>query len=348
MNYIWSKKSLLEFIENSISQIAVEKDYSFADLFAWTHSVWSFFKEKWHKIIANDLQYYSYILWKNLIENNEDLKFLWLKSENISEKNIFEYLQNLEWKHWFIYKNYSLWGTKWQEFERMYFTDENAMKCDAIRLKIAEWKKEKRISEGEYFFLLASLLESIDRVANTASVYGAFLKNFKKSALKNLQLEPVKFAKNNYKNEVYNENINEFIKNRKFDIVYLDPPYNERQYSANYHILETIAKYDNPKIKWKTGLRDYWEQKSDYCKKWEVKKIFSELIKNIDAKYIFLSYNSDGLLSLDDIKEIMSIRGEYGFFKKEYKRFKADSSRKNNDKILYEYLHYVKIVNQKP
>lgn len=343
MNYIWSKKSLLDFIENSILQVISEKNYTFSDLFAWTHSVWSFFKEKWYKIIANDLQYYSYILWKNLIENNENLRFLWLKSENISEKNIFEYLQNLEWKKWFIYKNYSLGGTKWQEFERMYFTDENAMKCDAIRLKIEEWKKEKKITEGEYFYLLSSLLDSIDKVANTASVYGAFLKNFKKSALKNLKLEPVNFIKNNYKNEVHNEDVNEFIKNRKFDIVYLDPPYNERQYSANYHILETIAKYDNPIIKGKTGLRDYSLQKSDYCKKWEVKKVFSELINNIDAKYIFLSYNSDGLLSLKDIKEIMSSRWEYWFFKKEYKRFKADNNRKNNEKILYEYLHYVKI-----
>lgn len=343
MNYIWSKKSLLDFIENSILQVISEKNYTFSDLFAWTHSVWSFFKEKWYKIIANDLQYYSYILWKNLIENNEDFRFLWLKSENISEKNIFEYLQNLKWKKGFIYDNYSLWGTKWQEFERMYFTDENAMKCDAIRIKIEEWKMEEKITDGEYFFLLSSLLDAIDKVANTASVYGAFLKKFKNSALKSLKLEPINFVKNNHNNEVYNEDINDFIKNRKFDIVYLDPPYNERQYSANYHILETIAKYDNPVIKGKTGLRDYENQKSLYCKKWEVKKAFSDLIRNLDAKYIFLSYNSDGLLSLDDIKEIMSSRWGYWFFKKEYKRFKADSKRKNNEKILYEYLHYVKV-----
>lgn len=107
--------------------------------------------------------------------------------------------------------------------------------------------------------------------------------------------------------------------------------------------METIAKYDNPVIKGKTGLRDYENQKSLYCKKWEVKKAFSDLIKNLDAKYIFLSYNSDGLLSLDDIKEIMSSHWDYWFFKKEYKRFRADNNRKNNEKILYEYLHYVKI-----
>jgi adenine-specific methyltransferase len=141
--------------------------------------------------------------------------------------------------------------------------------------------------------LLASLLEAIDKVANTASVYGAFLKKLKESAKKPLILKPIFPPINDYENEVFNEDINSFIKGRKFDVVYLDPPYNERQYSANYHLLETIAKYDIPTIKGKTGLRDYNEQKSLYSKKTEVKQIFSDLIQNLDAKYIFLSYNDE-------------------------------------------------------
>ena len=94
----------------------------------------------------------------------------------------------------------------------------------------------------------------------------------------------------------------ELILETSYDVVYLDPPYNHRQYSWNYHILETIAKYDNPKIKWKTWMRDYSNQKSDFCKKTEVKKSFKNLIENINAKYIFLSYNCEWLLSLDEIK----------------------------------------------
>lgn len=175
----------------------------------------------------------------------------------------------------------------------MYFTDENAMKCDAVRSKIELWKEEKNITENEYYFLLASLLENIDKVANTASVYGAFLKNFKKSALKPLTLSPANFFLNDHEHEVHNADILEVAKITSHDVVYLDPPYNERQYSANYHMLETIARYDNPKIKGKTGLRDYSKQKSDYCKKSEVKNSFQELIKTLDAKYIFLSYNDE-------------------------------------------------------
>mgnify|MGYP003468721641 CR=1 FL=1 len=83
----------------------------------------------------------------------------------------------------------------------------------------------------------------------------------------------------------------------------MDPPYNQRQYSANYHVLETIARYDNPILKGKTGMRDYSNQKSKYSNKREVKKAFEDLIMNADAKYIFLSYNNEGLMSFDEIKE---------------------------------------------
>lgn len=354
MNYIWSKLSLLQFIEKWINQIVGEKKYKFSDLFAWTWIVWRYFKEKWHQVIANDMQYYSYVLNRNYIWNHTDLYFSWLISEipelftsnvNSYKEIVCEYLNNIPWKKWFIYKNYSLWWTKWSEFERQYFSDENALKCDAIRTKIEKWKKEKKINENEYYFLLASLVESTDKVANTASVYWAFLKQFKKSALKPLLLKPALYFHNDQDHFVYNKDINELIKNTTHDVVYLDPPYNERQYSANYHLLETIAKYDNPKIKWKTWLRDYSKQKSRYCQKQEVLKSFNDLVQNIDAKYIFMSYNDEWLMSLDEIKEIMSKRWEYWVLKQEYRRFKADKSENRNHKkdMVIEYLHYVKI-----
>ena len=127
------------------------------------------------------------------------------------------------------------------------------------------------------------------------------------------------------------------------DILYLDPPYNHRQYATNYHVLETIAKYDNPKIYGKTGLRNYKDQKSSYCSRVEVKRAFKDLILKAQAKYIFLSYNNEGLMTIDDIKEIMSLRGKYGFFIQEYNRFKADKTESRSFKAnkTIEYLHYV-------
>jgi adenine-specific DNA-methyltransferase len=134
----------------------------------------------------------------------------------------------------------------------MYFSDENAQKCDMIREKIEERKEDKKITDDEYYFLLTSLLEAIDKVANTASVYGAFLKQLKKSAKKPMELVPVELFENDNEHDIFNEDINKLVANTKHEVVYLDPPYNHRQYSGNYHILETIAKYDNPTIKGKT------------------------------------------------------------------------------------------------
>ena len=349
MNYIGSKLSLLPFLEKSINQI-VDKDCKiFCDLFAGTGIVGTHFKKKGYKIIANDLQYYSYVLNKQYIDNHEELEFNGLVAEipdlqniNIADRKdkVCFYLSNMAGKKGFIYQNYSLSGTKGKEFERLYFSDENAKKCDALRDKIQDWSDSKKINEKEYFFLLASLLEVVDKHANTASVYGAFLKEMKKSAQKVFSLIPANLIINEQAHKVFNEDANSLIKKIETDILYLDPPYNERQYCSNYHILETIAKNDKPLMFGKTGLRDYKKQKSEYCSKRTVRNAFEDLILNAKARYIFLSYNNEGLLSLDDVKEIMSQKGKYGFFTQGYNRFKADKNRNYKTNKTVEYLHY--------
>ncbi|WP_420482222.1 DNA adenine methylase [Brachyspira intermedia] len=349
MNYIGSKLSLLDFLYESIMSIIDSDCRIFCDLFAGTGIVGRYFKSKNFYIIANDIQYYSYVLNKHYIENHKYLSFYGLNEEiaelketDIKEKYIIvcEYLNNIDYKKGFIYNNYSLGGTKDKEHKRIYFSDENAMKCDAIRIKIEEWLNNNKINENEYYFLLASLLENIDRCANTASVYGAFLKDIKKTASKTFNYCPCEFVISDIDHKVYNEDANKLIEDIETDILYLDPPYNRRQYSDNYHILETIAKYDNPVIKGKTGLRND-RIKSLYCNKNYVYNAFEELINKANAKYIFLSYNNEGLLSLEDIKKIMSKKGKYGLFVKEYSRFKADSKRYNSASKTCEYLHYL-------
>jgi len=321
-------------------------------LFAGTGIVGSYFKRKGYKIIANDIQYYSYVLNRHYIGNHKELNFVKLTKDipefkNIEVKNrkdfVCDYLSNLKGVKGFIYKNYCLGGTKDKEESRQYFSDENGMRCDTIRQKIEKWKEENLISDDEYYFLMTSLIESIDKYANTASVYGAFLKKLKKSAQNNLIFKPAELIINEQEHTVFNDDINNMAEKIEGDILYLDPPYNHRQYATNYHLLETIAKYDNPKIHGKTGLRDYGKQKSLYCSRTEVKKSFKDLILKVKTKYIFLSYNNEGLMTLDDIKEIMSLRGEYGNFTKEHNRFKADKSENRNFTAnkTTEYLHYV-------
>ncbi|MEI8103991.1 MAG: DNA adenine methylase [Candidatus Moraniibacteriota bacterium] len=352
MNYIGSKLSLLEFLEESINKVVDKNCNTFCDLFAGTGIVGRHFKRKGYKIIANDIQYYSYVLNRHYIGNHKELKFSKLIKEIPELKNIelgirknfvCDYLSAVRGVKGFIYNNYCVGGTKNKKEERQYFSDENGMRCDAIRQKIEKWKTKNLISSNEYYFLVTSLLESIDKYANTASVYGAFLKKLKKTAQNSLILKPAQLIINDQDHEVFNEDINKISEKVYGDILYLDPPYNHRQYATNYHLLETIAKYDNPTLHGKTGLREYQSQKSLYCSRSQVKKAFNELVLKAKVKYIFLSYNNEGLMTLDDIKEIMSQRGKYGNFTKDYNRFKADKTENRNHTATktVEYLHYV-------
>ena len=215
----------------------------------------------------------------------------------------------------------------------------NGKKIDAIRQKIQEWFDKKAINENEYFFLLASLLESADKVANTASVYGAFLKHLKKSALKELKLKPALFEINDNSHQVFKEDANTLIKKIQGDILYLDPPYNRRHYGAYYHIFNTISVYENFTPKGKSGFGKYY--KSNYCSSKKVLKSFDKLINDANFKYIFLSYNNEGLMSEDDVKEVMSKYGRYDLAIKKYQRFKADKTTSRNHKAdkTFEYLH---------
>lgn len=238
----------------------------------------------------------------------------------------------------FIFKHYCLGSGS----NRQYFSDYNGKKIDTIRKKIADWKKTNKINNKQYYFLLASLLESADKVANTASVYGAFLKHLKKSAQKELVLQPAIFDIDDNKHIVFNKDSNDLIKEIGGDILYLDPPYNARQYGSNYHLLNTIAQYKPFQPKGKTGLPNY--QKSKFCSKNYVLNEFEYLIKHANFKYIFLSYNNEGLMSVENVKNIMGNYGKYDIATTNYQRFKADKTENRNHKAnsTEEYLHILK------
>ncbi len=325
MNYIGSKLSILDFLVESIEQICGTNPGVFADLFAGTGVVGTAFRKKGFYIIANDIQHYSYVLNRHYIENSDSV-----------DASIVAYLNSLDGIEGFVYNSFCQGSGS----GRNYFTDFNGKKCDAIRAEIDSLYRRKEITENQYYHLLASLINSIDKYANTASVYGAFLKHIKKSAAKPFVLEllPTITGK---RGSVYNEDVNTLTPRISGDILYLDPPYNRRQYCTNYHLLETISRNDNPTLSGKTGLRDYSKQKSLYCSPKTVEKAFDDLISTADFKYIFLSYNNEGLMSLETIQEIMSKYGKYEVFTKEHHRFKADKemNRRYKAKTTTEYLH---------
>ena len=326
MNYIGSKLKLSTFLKDTISLVVGSlDDKTFCDIFAGTGIVGRSFKGDVKSVIANDLEYYSYVLNRNYIGNHEMFEY----------EEAIDRLNSIEPKEGFVYRHYCLGGGS----GRQYFSDENGKLIDAMRQEIEEFKDDENL----YFFLLASLLESADKVANTASIYGAYLKHLKKTASCRLVLKPALFELSDNPHKVYNTDSNELIKEIQGDILYLDPPYNARQYGANYHILNTIAKYDEFVPSGKTGMREY--NRSNYCKTKEVAKSFEQLVADAKFKYLFLSYNNEGLMSADEVRTIMSRYGEYDLATTSYQRFKADKSENRNHKAdsVLEYLHILRV-----
>lgn len=341
MNYIGSKYSILDFIDQTIIDFVKPKDnnYIFCDIFTGTGVVSKYFKRKGCSVITNDIENYSYMIAKALIENNHEYEFLKLKEIGVEDP--FTYLNGLEEVKGFIYSNYSLGGTSGREIERLYFSDDNAKKIDAIRMQIESWNEKKLLTEYEYCYLVSSLVEASDKIANTASVYEAFLKKLKPSASKKLRYQPLDKAicekEGTYIS--YNEDANILIRKIKGDVLYLDPPYNTRKYDTNYHLLETISLYDNPEIKGKSGVRVESNKKSKYCMRKEATGALEDLIKNANFKYILLSYNDEGIIPIQTIRKIMSKYGKYKCYSQKHKRYKSDSKREYVKEFTIEYIH---------
>lgn len=338
MRYIGSKVNLLDEIQNVIDLKIKDNSEVFCDIFSGTGTVGAYFKKDF-SIKSNDILYFSHVIQKAKIELNHIPEFKRLRLKGISDP--LDYLEHADYEikeDYFITMNYS----PYKENNRMYFTVKNAGRIDFIRQTIEEWKQSELISDEEYIYLLATLIESIPYVSNISGTYGAYLKHWDKRALNPIKLSSIDITNNSKKNETFNGDSNEIITKLKGDILYIDPPYNGRQYVTNYHVLETVARYDSPDIYGVTGLRPYEDAKSRYCVKKDVKDAFEDLIKKAQFKHVIISYSSDGLLSEEDIKEILlkyGIKDTYDLKKIPYRKYKSKHKQEND--VLHEYLFYI-------
>lgn len=342
MRYIGCKTLLLNDIERVVEENINEAE-SFCDIFSGTVTVAKFFKPK-YKIISNDILGFSYSIQKAIIESNSqpDFETLYL-AKNIKDPILYfnslqdKELENLKQEKRFFQNNYSPKGN------RMYLSDSNALRIDFIRTTIENWYKELLINESEYYYLLSALINAVPSVSNISGTYGAYNKIWDKRAYKTLTLKKIEIYDNKKENKAYNKDGNSLIKEIEGDILYIDPPYNSRQYSSNYHLLETVALYDLPVLKGVTGLRDESTKKSKYCQKSNVKSEFEDLIKNAKFKHIIMSYSNEGLLETKEIENILKKYGDSKTFKLyeiPYRRFKSRETEAQNQ--LKELLFYVR------
>lgn len=241
------------------------------------------------------------------------------------------------------------------EASRTYFSAENGGRCERIRNTIESWHIQGWINEDEYTLLLASLLSSMDQIANTASVYAAYLKRLKPTALKPLRLRFPILSASEFTHRALcgdsNKVIRSLAEEGTYDILYLDPPYNRRQYHSNYHILETLARWDLTEFTpaGKTGLRPAAEQRSPYCLKKHAAPAFQQLIQQANFRHILVSYNNEGLISEEELKDILLEKansGKVNFHKIPYRRFRADSDSPNRNykgDCVEEFLFYAQV-----
>tara|TARA_B100000767_G_C19719313_1_gene516497 strand:+ start:70 stop:1134 length:1065 start_codon:yes stop_codon:yes gene_type:complete len=334
MRFIGNKEKLLDAIFFELDSRNI-KGNSFFDFFSGTSNVGKFFKKKGCKVYSSDLMFFSYVLQKAYIENNIEVCFdNLLPSLEVTNTSSFSkpldlvvsYLNNIEPLEGFIYQNYAPTGSKSLDMPRMYFSDENARKIDAIRTTIENWKIENLLSDNEYYILIACLIETVPFYANISGVYAAFHKKWDPRAVKKLQLRSIELLLSNKEHKCFNCDSSKLISQVDVDILYLDPPYNHRQYAPNYHLLETIAKYDAPKIMGVSGMREYSEQKSKFCNKLLAIQELDKIAAGAKYKYLVLSYNCEGVMTQEDIECVLNEYGNVELIEFNYRRYKSNNN----------------------
>ena len=339
MRYIGNKAKLLTEIDRLLTEKKLKcEGLSFCDLFSGTATVANEYNG-FYKIIANDIMDYSYMMSSGLLEAS-DVSFKKLGFDP------FEFFRRQNTEHYvfgFCYNNFA------PNAGRMYFSDENARYIDFIRDTIDQWFVAKKITKVEKNYLVLCLLEAVSKVANVAGVYSAFLKIWDPRAIKKLDFVPILTKKTKFKNTVFCENANDLIQKISGDILYLDPPYTPTQYCSQYHVLETIARNDNP-VTHGVGAHRNNDRLSTWCKRGEVEFWFEKLISEAKFKHIIFSYSDKGIMSLKFIESVLkryAKPGSYTLKKINFVKYKNTRAvkREKEDQTEhtphYEYLFYI-------
>lgn len=321
--YLGNKFKLLDFITQVVDENCSDIS-TVADVFAGTGAVASAFASR--IISTNDLLYSNYLC-----------NIAWFDNETVRlhflEELISEYNRNIKFE-----KNYMT-----DNFSDTYFSKADCSKIGVVREDIEQKYLAGTINNRERAILVTSLIYAMDKIANTCGHYDAWHRGatFEHHLILPILNVPMK---NKQSNRCFNENANELVRHIQADLIYLDPPYNSRQYSDTYHLLENVARWQKPAVHGVARKMDRQNLKSDYCTT-KATSAFEDLIENCHSKYILLSYNnmaskgnarSNARISDEDILRILNAKGDVKIFAKKYKAFSAGQSdiRENEERLF--------------
>jgi len=311
--YLGNKYRLLPFIQNVVSNECSEI-HTVVDIFAGTGAVASAFLDK--QVITNDIMYSNYIC-----------NYAWFSSEHYNRNLVEEMIDHYNAMQ-VDEENYMT-----QNFAGTYFCREDCAKIGYIREHIEQRYRAGEINFREQALLITSLLYAMDKIAKTCGHYDAYRRGVEFDEHLELLL-PMAGNDNNQNNECFNMDSNELARELEADLVYIDPPYNSRQYCDAYHLLENVARWEKPEVFGVARKMDRTALKSKYCTI-NATQAFEDLIENLHCRYILLSYNnmaakgndrSNAKIADEDIYRILQGKGEVRVFSEDYKAFTTGKS----------------------
>lgn len=348
MRYIGNKTRLLPFLLDRIARLGLAPGRAH-DAFAGTAAVGRALKGAGWSVASSDLMTYSYVLQRALVVARRAPAFADLRSGDTglrralrSERfrsavrargggalaEVAEYLERwLEPEAGFITSHFSPAGG------RMYFTAANAMRIDAVRCALHGWREAGLVGEDAYHVLLAALLEGADRVANTAGVYAAYIKSWQPNAERALALAPLLPEPGPPGSAHLADAAVAARALGPVELLYVDPPYNARQYGGYYHVPEIIARgwfSERPALAGKTGLLGNGVPRSSWCSAPGARTALAELVEATGARHVLVSYSTEGILAAEEIEAVLSdrsVNGRVRRFTYDYRRYRADRDR---------------------
>ena len=342
MRYIGNKTRLLPFILRTLNKGGIAVG-SVHDAFAGTASVSRALKARGWRVHSSDLLVSSYVFQRAYVVADCADPLL---GEMASE------LAALAPRESFISRHFSPAGGSESE-GRMYFTPANAGRIDAAREELESWRKAGKVDEDNYYLLLAAIIEGADRVANTAGVYASYMKQWQPNARRAFGVAPEVPVKGAQPARAHLMDAIEAAKSiGEVDLLYIDPPYNSRQYVAYYHIPEILARgwtESAPAIRGKVGLLAGEEGRSQWSHGRRVQKLFSALLSATTATHALISFNSEGHLPPEVLLSLLtkaSADGNVSHFSQRYRRYRADSDREGRHyhrDIALEHLYLVRL-----